>query len=263
MINHTFVVLAYKDSPYLKECLDSLKNQTVKSDIYISTSTPSVYIREIAELFGIKVYVSRLPSSSMNDCNFAFRQAKTKYVTLAHQDDLYLPQYAETCIAAANNYNDTLICFTNYSEFTGGADKQVSALLKVKRLMLWIFMPLKKHMQSRFWKMKLLAFGNPISAPTIMYNLEKMPGYQFNSSLIYNLDWEEWYKLSKEEGRFIYLPEILVKRRMHSESATTRGLKNNLSYAEDLKMFKLFWPTVFAKLIVRFYSTRSKSNSTD
>ena len=40
--NHTFVVCAYKESPYLGECIESLLQQTKKSRILISTSTPNM-----------------------------------------------------------------------------------------------------------------------------------------------------------------------------------------------------------------------------
>ena len=57
--NHTFAVCAYKESPYLKECLESLVNQTVKTNIIIATSTPNEYIDKLAEKYGIKVYVNK------------------------------------------------------------------------------------------------------------------------------------------------------------------------------------------------------------
>lgn len=43
--NHTFAICAYKESPYLEECIiHHLWNQTVKSEIFIATSTPNKYI---------------------------------------------------------------------------------------------------------------------------------------------------------------------------------------------------------------------------
>ena len=45
MNDHTFAICAYKESPYLEECIKSLKNQTIKSNILIATSTPNDYIR--------------------------------------------------------------------------------------------------------------------------------------------------------------------------------------------------------------------------
>ena len=36
-IIHTFAVCAYKDSPYLEECLRSVTSQTVKSEVICCT----------------------------------------------------------------------------------------------------------------------------------------------------------------------------------------------------------------------------------
>ena len=48
MYEHTFVICAYKESPYLEECVKSLIRQTIKSNIIIVTSTPNSYIEDIA-----------------------------------------------------------------------------------------------------------------------------------------------------------------------------------------------------------------------
>ena len=54
MALHSFAILAYKDSPFIEECILSLINQTVKSDIYIATSTPSEFLTQLAEKFELK-----------------------------------------------------------------------------------------------------------------------------------------------------------------------------------------------------------------
>ena len=38
---HTFLVLAYKESQYLEECIKSVTNQTVPTNVVIGTSTPN------------------------------------------------------------------------------------------------------------------------------------------------------------------------------------------------------------------------------
>ena len=53
MNDHTFAICAYKESPYLEECIKSLKNQTIKSNILIATSTPNDYIKGIADKYAI------------------------------------------------------------------------------------------------------------------------------------------------------------------------------------------------------------------
>ena len=47
--DHSFAVCAYGESPYLDECLRSLVVQTVKSHIFIITSTPNPHIFSSAE----------------------------------------------------------------------------------------------------------------------------------------------------------------------------------------------------------------------
>lgn len=46
---HTFVVLAYKESKYLEECIKSVLNQKYRSEVVIATSTPNKFIDKIAE----------------------------------------------------------------------------------------------------------------------------------------------------------------------------------------------------------------------
>ena len=53
--NHTFIVTAYKESKYLEECIKSLVNQTIKSNIIMSTSTPNEYINSLAKKYDIKL----------------------------------------------------------------------------------------------------------------------------------------------------------------------------------------------------------------
>ena len=55
--DHTFAVCAYKESPYLRECVLSLLAQTVSTNILIATSTPTDATRVIADEFGIPLFI--------------------------------------------------------------------------------------------------------------------------------------------------------------------------------------------------------------
>ena len=46
--NHTFVICAYKESPYLEACIQSLQAQTVPSRILMVTSTPNPWIEKLS-----------------------------------------------------------------------------------------------------------------------------------------------------------------------------------------------------------------------
>ena len=89
MLKHTFVILAYKESDDLEECIKSIINQSVKSNILITTSTPNDYIMDLASNYSLGVMVNEAKSNKGNDYNFALNTIDSELITLAHQDDLY------------------------------------------------------------------------------------------------------------------------------------------------------------------------------
>ena len=93
--DHTYALCAYKESAYLEECVKSLLEQTVKSTIFIATSTPNDHINAVAEKYNIPVYVNYGEKGIGGDWNFAYDKAQTPLVTIAHQDDIYEPTYTE------------------------------------------------------------------------------------------------------------------------------------------------------------------------
>lgn len=98
---HTFVVLAYKQSMHLEECIKSVLNQQYKSEVVIATSTCNAFIESIANKY--KLRIKKNPSSKKgigNDFDFAITCAKTPLVTIAHQDDIYDEQYASKIVDA-------------------------------------------------------------------------------------------------------------------------------------------------------------------
>jgi glycosyltransferase involved in cell wall biosynthesis len=260
MMNHSFAVLAYKESPYLARCLDSLLDQTVKSEIYISTSTPSSYIDEIAGKYNLKVFTTA-HAGIANDWNFGLSAAGTKYVTLAHQDDEYVRNYTESCLAASEKFKDTLICFTDYTELINETERANTNLLRTKRRMHRLFMPIQKNIKNKFWKKLSLSFGAAIPCPSVMYNKEMLVDFKFSTDFKINMDWDAWIRLSKRNGRFVYVPEKLLKHRIHTASATTAGIQQNIRQTEDLKLFNQLWPSFIGKWLAKKYSKSYQSNT--
>ena len=112
--SHTFVVCAYKESPFLRDCLVSLTKQTLPARILMATSTPNDAIRSLAEEFGVPLFISDKPSGIGRDWNFAVSCAETDFVTIAHQDDVYQPDYLKTLQEYGQKAKDPLILFTDY-----------------------------------------------------------------------------------------------------------------------------------------------------
>ena len=104
--NHTFVICAYKQSQYLEECIKSVLNQNVKSNVIISTSTPNDFIKSMAKKYNLQLFVNKGEKGIGQDWNFGVSKAKTDYVTVAHQDDIYKQNYLEEIVNNLEKGND-------------------------------------------------------------------------------------------------------------------------------------------------------------
>ena len=259
---HTFTILAYKQSPHLEDCINSLLSQTIKSKIVITTSTPSSYLEEISNRYNIPLYINPKQNGIVSDWNFAYNTAKTKYVTLAHQDDVYDKNYLQKCLRITKNNIDNLITFTGYNELKGNEIVSNNLLQIIKRILLLPFL-FKNSLRTIFFKKSILLFGSPIPCPSVMYNkvnLEKS-NFQFGDEYSINMDWNAWIELAEIKGSFIYTGDNLMSHRIHSESETSKGLEDNRRRDEDIKIFKKLWKNkTIATMIAKLYSLSYKSN---
>ena len=180
-------------------------------------------------------------------------------VTIAHQDDIYKPDYAEQVLKEADRASDPVIIFTDYSEKRGEEEVTTNKLLRIKRFLL---LPLRPRIfrKSRFIRRRVLSMGSPICCPAVTYVMGKMPERLFDESYKVSLDWACWEKLSKLKGSFVYVPKRLMMHRIHEESETTRQIGNSGRSREDLEMFRKFWPAPIAGMIAHFYRDSESSN---
>lgn len=258
--DHCFVICAYKDSPYLEDCMRSLKNQSVTSRVLLVTSTPSHTIEHLCSQYDIPFYINTTDSHGIGgDWNFALSRATTQLVTIAHQDDVYKPRYVEELLAHINAVTDPLLYFSGYAELRGTTEVCDNRLLGIKRLML---MPLQLRPLAHLKLIKrlILAFGNPICCPAVTYVMHKFTRPLFETSYGSNLDWQTWEFLSRKQGTFVYNPKPLMCHRIHEGSETSRLIENNKREQEDLSMLKRFWPTCIARAINKLYVRGQQSN---
>jgi glycosyltransferase involved in cell wall biosynthesis len=247
-MKHSFAIIAYKDSAYLEDCILSLLSQSVKSKIYISTSTPSEYISALAQKYDLDVFLNLLSKGIASDWSFAYNKAKTKYVTLAHQDDIYAKDYTKECLKHAESLEHegslagNLITFTDYSELVDGVERNNSLLLFIKKILLLVF-GVKNS----------LYFGSVIPCPSVMYNKENIGEFSFNDKFSINLDWEAWIRLS-EKGEFTFVNKRLMSHRIHPEAETSKGIKDNRRKNEDKILFTKLWGKTLGPVVSKIYS---------
>lgn len=259
-IDHTFVVSAYGESPYLSECVASLLAQSLRTRVLITTSTPNPHIKEVADKFNIEVIENGGEPSIAHDWNCALAHGGTPLVTIAHQDDTYEPKYTERVLSYCNKASQPLLLFTDYGEIRGSALVDDTRMLRVKRIML---APLKNQ---RRWKSiplrrRMMSLGSPICCPSVTYCLPNLPKPVFRNGMRGGLDWDAWERISNLEGDFIYAPEVLMHHRIHQDSETSALIRDDVRSAEDLEMFRRFWPSPIALILNRLYGFSQKSNA--
>lgn len=261
--DHTFAVCAYGESPYLESCIKSLLSQSVSSNVLISTSTPNDYIFGIARQYEVPVYINEGEPGISRDWNCALARCSTPLATIAHQDDIYLPDYTSSILQAINEEKRPLIAFTDYGEIRGN-DRILneSKLLRVKRMML-APLTFKRFRSIRFIRRCILSVGSPICCPSVTFCLPNLPSPQFLYGMKCDLDWDAWERYSKLNGSFIYIPSILMRHRIHPESETSVLIENSTRTLEDISMLRRFWPTFIAEFINHFYSKSQCSNYDD
>lgn len=256
---HTFVVPTANKSPYLETCLQSLKKQTVKSKIIITTSKPFNGIKDIAKKYNAKLIIFKNHKNIANDWNRAINKSDSNYVTLAHQDDIYDKNYNYEIQKSLKIYNKNFpsIIFTDYSDFR---DNKISRSLKIwiKKIILLIFYFNRNIIIKKNMKKKLVSFGSPIPCPTVTFNNDY--NIYFNEKFWVNIDWDLWIRLSNRKGSFLYIKKKLLLHRIHSKSETSKALKDGKRIKEDKILFNKLWPKPISYVLTYIYKLSYKFN---
>ena len=232
---HTFVILAYNESDNLEECIKSVLNQSVKSNVIIATSTENDYIKEVASFYGIGVMVNHDVSNKGNDYNFAINTFDTELVTIAHQDDLYDRNYLKEIISFYENNQEATFIFTDYYEIVGDRKVIYNKNLLKKRY----FNGLLKYkclQNKKIIKRRALKYINSICTSSVTFVKKNIKKNIFGSSFVYNNDWNGFLKLSNDHSSFAYLPKKLVGYRIIDKKEDITKIK------EDITMYKKMWP---------------------
>ena len=256
---HTFAICTYKESPYLEECICSLKNQTVKSRIVISTSTPTDGVLKLSKKHNIDMYIHNQGGSIGKDWNAAWEYVTTKYITIIHQDDVYMPRFLETNIKNLERDAASVLAFTNYCEIdSNSALIPRNRNLLIKDIMLKV---LQTGKNSRFIRDRVMSMGSPICCPAVTYNRNLLIGFKFSGEVSATVDWDAFYRINRIKGKWYYTNENLMYHRIHNGSETSAAIENNERTQEELKMFRRYWPKLVAEKLNNCYSRAQLTNN--
>lgn len=253
-MDHTFAVPVYGAAPNLASLIDSLRAQRVTSSaILLATSTPSTGLEEFAQRQALPLHVNPRREGIAADWNFAFSKARTTQVTLAHQDDLFAPDYAVRLLSALDRHSGAVIAFSDYGEHTASGPRPGNLNLRIKRALCTRAFRGRECIESTRDKLRLLAWGNPICCPSVMFNRALLGEFSFPSGFQTNLDWLAWIGLARGRGGFVYVPDRLVSKAVHADSETTATISSRARLREDRALFAALWPQPVAAVLATAY----------
>jgi hypothetical protein len=261
MEKHTFVICAYKESSFLESCILSCVEQksfkSKLSKIILYTSTPNEYISNLCKKYKIILYTSE-GGGIGKDWNNALACVKTKYATIVHQDDIYLPDYGERLLSLFSKNEKLNIAFSDYEEIDAlGTLRRRSINLKIKTLGLKML----SLWGNKSYQRRIYSFGNFICCPAVSYNLERLSSFKFSESMKMAVDWDAWERIMKLEGNIYFEKQILMYHRIHQESETTVNTANHNRESEEFEMYQRYWGKRIAKILMTFYVNNQRSNS--
>jgi hypothetical protein len=259
MHEHSFAIPAYGASPHLRDCLDSLRAQTRPSPLLICTSTPHDGIAVLAQEYGARL-VAHAPNTGIgHDWNVALDHARSHWVTLAHQDDVYLPNFTADTLALAARHPETALVMTGYGELLEDRVRTLTPMLAIKRLLLELGFLGREAVTHAAAKRRLLRFGCAIPCPSVTLRAE--PALRFREDLKVNLDWDAWLRLAVQPGAFAYARHTLMLHRIHPGSETSDAIRAGVRAREDLMMFQSLWPAPVARVLAGLYALSYETGS--
>ena len=262
LMDHSFVIPVYGAAPGLGALIESLRAQDgARSEILLSSSTPSTELGEIAKHYALPLHInSRRLGGISTDWNFALATATKKFITLAHQDDLFDSSYVSRLRAALCANPGAIMGFCDYSEHSSQGPRARNLNLWIKRVLCRRAFGTRECISSTRDKKRLLSLGNPICCPSVMLDRSKIPDFRFPRGFRTNLDWMAWLDLARSPGGFVYVRDRLVSKGVHAESATTVTIANRAREREDRALFHALWPRPIGSVLAAAYRLGYRAN---
>lgn len=209
----TIVIPVYKGKKYMRKAIDSAIAQTYENleILVINDGSPDDGATDtIAKSYGDKIrYIYKENGGVSTVLNLALKEMKGEYFSWLSHDDVYYPEKVEEEV----NYlieNDLVgkkvILYSDYDLI----DKHGSLIARSK----------KPHQETvdkpEYAMLRGHVNGITLLIPKIAFD----ECGNFDEKLICAQDYELWYRMMKKGYKFIHIPKILAKSRVHNKQVT-------------------------------------------
>lgn len=213
-IKFSIIIPAYNASEFIKNTLDSIKNQTYKNyEVLVtndgSTDNTESVLKEYKKInpeFPIDFATQKNSGVSLARNN-AILRATGNYIAFLDQDDWWFP---EKLLKAADVLNSDLNIDVLYHEAIPVGWGGVNIFLKSRALREPVYLD-------------LLFNGNKIGISTAVVKRDKLLEIGgFSPNHIYAEDYELWLRVARQDANFYYLPDFLSKYVWREDSESNK-----------------------------------------
>lgn len=163
----------------------------------------------------------------MTNTNIGLKAASAPFVTMLHQDDIWLPGRVDALLGLAQRHPDAEL-WLHPAWFMDDQGQLVGT-----------FGPpfgRREELISSHEALRTLIVQNSIAIPSAMFRREtalRLGG--LSQDLWYTADWDFWLKLATI-GSVAWLPQKLAAFRIHEGSQTVRGSRDMQDFASQLRI---------------------------
>ena len=199
------ILPVYNVSPYIKEAIDSILNQTFSDfELIIIDDCSTDATLDIVHQYNddrIKIITKEKNKGLIDSLNFGISIAKGKYLARMDGDDISLPERFAKQVDFLEKNSNIIMCGTAYKTF-GAIEKEI------------------RH-PSNHEKISVgLCISSTFGHPTIMGRKQIFEKLKYNKKFEKVEDYELWSRLIFE-GQVANLDEVLLFYRVHENQVST------------------------------------------
>jgi glycosyltransferase involved in cell wall biosynthesis len=182
----------------------------------------------------ISIYQNESRLGMVGNWNRCLDMATTDLVTILHDDDELLPNYASMMIEASERYPSSAAFFCNAIIIDANSARKFSLPDYVKKYV--------RSQRARLFSLSgASAFtdllkGNYIMCPTLCYRKSRILERRFSSKWRFVQDWDFSLRLLMEGETLVGINEIAYAYRRHKDNATTRYTDDLTRFIEEVRL---------------------------
>lgn len=244
----SIAIITYNQKEYLKECIESILNQTYKNiEIIIADDASNDGTQEMLEEYKIRypnkfiLKLSKTNQGITNNSNLAHFACTGKYIAWMGGDDLMFDEKIEKQVKYMEENTNCSICYHNLEVFQSETKKT-----------LYYFNEKNKYEGD---VRTIIRNGTFNGACSTMVRRVKTPLKGFNESIPIASDWLYWVETLHNGGTINYIDEVLGKYRRHKNNITKKEVQitqNEVDHLNSCNIILSLNPDYFEDVIYRY-----------